>query len=142
LTGRIQPSDASGAATRAWSSYWKHPGNDASRREEVNQTHPGFSTHPGSDASPLTGRIQFQTHLGSDAPLFNWTHPVSGRIRAATHRCLTGSIQFRTHPGSDASLGEEITGRIQFRTHPGSDASLFNWMHPVPDASGQRRIAV
>jgi hypothetical protein len=150
------------------SSFRTHPGSDASLGEEMTGRiqfpdasgqrritakldASSFRTHPGSDASlgrEITGRIRFRTHPGSDASLRNWTHPVPGRIRAATHRCELDASSFRTHPGSDASLGEEITGRIQFRTHPGSDASLGEEItgriqfrtHPGSDASLGEKI--
>jgi hypothetical protein len=74
-----------------------------------------FPTHPGNDASPLTGRIQFPDASGQRRIAANWTHPV-----------------FRTHPGSDASLGEEITGRIQFPDASGQRRIAVDWTHPVP----------
>jgi hypothetical protein len=125
------------------------------RRKKVDWTHPAIGRIRCSDACLVqlleaSGQRRIAERGGQpDASRFfhasgqrriavDWTHPVpdaSGQRRIAVE---LDASSFRTHPGSDASL---FTGRIQFRTHPGSDASLGNWTHPVPDASGQRRIA-
>jgi hypothetical protein len=108
--GRIRCSDASlvqllnASGQRRIAVDWTHPVPGSIRAathrpgkgDKLDASSSG--THPGSDASPLTGRIQFPDASGQRRiagkgdnwthPVPNWTHPVSGsgRIRAATHR--------------------------------------------------------
>jgi hypothetical protein len=64
-----------------------------------------------SQGEGLTGRIHSPDASGQRRIAgrgVGWTHPFTGRIRAATHRWERSRLDassLRTHPGSDASLG-------------------------------------